>query len=259
LSIRPWAIRWFVEEERHPHADKVLERILDQPESFAVPELFAFEVFSVLERRHPSGLQVFRKAVIPLLQGGLMRQPMTEGLAVEANRFVRLGLTGYDGCYAALARDLKGLWLTFDKKAHDFMASTINQIAEKFELDIIYAFGSHAEEVAEWLKGDKRNLSISPLSDVDIGVKPSAAKQLSVENKVNLTIALEDFFSANRVDLVITTEVDPFLAANIIRGERLFCGDEYEADEYNLYILRRAGDLVPLERERISLIMEKDQ
>jgi len=113
------AIRWFVEEERHPHADKVLERILDQPERFAVPELFAFEVFSVLERRHPSGLQVFRKAVIPLLQGGLMRQPMTEDLAVKANRFVRLGLTGYDGCYAALAKDLKGVWLTFDNKAHN--------------------------------------------------------------------------------------------------------------------------------------------
>jgi len=139
------------------------------------------------------------------------------------------------------------------------MASTINQIAEKFELDIIYAFGSHAEEVAEWLKGDKRNLSISSFSDIDIGVKPSAARQLSVENKVNLTIALEDLFSANRVDLVITTEVDPFLAANIIRGERAYCRDEYEADEYDLYILRRAGDLVPLERERISLIMEKDQ
>ena len=139
------------------------------------------------------------------------------------------------------------------------MEKPLNQIAETFELDIIYAFGSQAEEVAEWLKGDKRNLSISSLSDIDIGVKPSAARQLSVENKVNLTIALEDFFSANRVDLVITTEVDPFLAANIIRGERAYCRDEYEADEYDLYILRRAGDLVPLERERISLIMEKDQ
>jgi len=29
-----------------------------------------------------------------------------------------LGLSGYDACYAALARDLKGIWLTFDEKAH---------------------------------------------------------------------------------------------------------------------------------------------
>jgi predicted nucleic acid-binding protein len=27
-------------------------------------------------------------------------------------------LRGYDACYAALAKDLKGCWLTFDGKAH---------------------------------------------------------------------------------------------------------------------------------------------
>ena len=43
---------------------------------------------------------------------------MTEDLAVKAGRLVSLGLTGYDACYAALAKDLKGLWLTFDSKAH---------------------------------------------------------------------------------------------------------------------------------------------
>ena len=34
------------------------------------------------------------------------------------NSFVNLRLTGYDACYAALARDLKGMWLTFDEQAH---------------------------------------------------------------------------------------------------------------------------------------------
>jgi predicted nucleic acid-binding protein len=63
-------------------------------------------------------MQVFTKAIIPLLQGGIFRQPMTEDLALKASRFVGLGLTGYDACYAALAKDLKGLWLTFDHKAH---------------------------------------------------------------------------------------------------------------------------------------------
>ena len=48
----------------------------------------------------------------------MFRQPMTEDLAMKASRFVRLGLTGYDACYAALAKDMKGLWLTFDNKAH---------------------------------------------------------------------------------------------------------------------------------------------
>ena len=92
--------------------------MISEPEKFAVPELFAFEVFSVLLRVYPNGLEVFRKGIIPLLQGGIFRQPMTESLAVKANRFVKLGLTGYDACYAALAHDLKGWWLTFDEKAH---------------------------------------------------------------------------------------------------------------------------------------------
>ena len=112
------ALHWFIQDEIHPNADKVLTQLIDQPELFAVPELFSFEVYSVLERLHPSGLEVFRRGVIPLLQGGLFRQPMTEELAIKANRYVRLGLTGYDACYAALAQDIKGIWLTFDQKAH---------------------------------------------------------------------------------------------------------------------------------------------
>ena len=31
--------------------------------------------------------------------------------------------------------------------------------------------------------------------------------------------------------------------------------DEYAADEYDLYVQRRAGDLIPLERERIELLL----
>jgi predicted nucleic acid-binding protein len=112
------AIRWFIEEEAHPRADEVLDRIVDQPSSFAVPELFAFEVYSVLQRMHPDGLDAFQKGVMPLLQGGMFRHPMTERLALMADRFVKRGLTGYDACYAALARDLRGMWLTFDQQAH---------------------------------------------------------------------------------------------------------------------------------------------
>lgn len=113
------ALRWFIQEEAHPNADRVLKELIDRPEPFAVPELFTFEVYTVLERLHPSGLEVFREGLIPILQGGLFRQPMTEKLAMKAHRYVRLGLTGYDACYAALALDLKGLWLTFDQKAHE--------------------------------------------------------------------------------------------------------------------------------------------
>ncbi|HSW38627.1 MAG TPA: type II toxin-antitoxin system VapC family toxin [Acidobacteriota bacterium] len=117
------AVKWFIEEEAHPHADKILEMVVKSPQSFAVPELFAFEVFSVLHRLHPDGTMVFQKGIIPLLEGGMLRHPMTSDLALKAGHFVRAGLTGYDACYAALAEDIKGLWLTFDEKAHSILKS----------------------------------------------------------------------------------------------------------------------------------------
>jgi predicted nucleic acid-binding protein len=112
------AVKWFIVEESHPAAEEVLAALIDQPGQFAVPELFAFEVFSVLHRIHPQGPMVFEEGILPLLQAGLLRMPMTGTLAARAHPFVQLGLTGYDACYAALARELDGLWLTFDQRAH---------------------------------------------------------------------------------------------------------------------------------------------
>jgi len=132
----------------------------------------------------------------------------------------------------------------------------LRTIAEEFNLHIIYGFGSQAKAVYEWIKGNVQGLNIPFSSDVDIGVKPAPSKTLSIKEKVAVSMELEELFSVRYVDLSVIPEVDPFLAANIIRGERLYCKDAYEADEYDLYILRRAGDLIPLERERISLIME---
>lgn len=112
------AVRWFLAEETHELAEEVLESVVENPRKFAVPELFAFEVFAVLERLHPLGLDTFCRGIAPLLEGGILRHPMTVDLAQKADRFIREGLTGYDACYAALAHDLEGCWITFDEKAH---------------------------------------------------------------------------------------------------------------------------------------------
>jgi predicted nucleic acid-binding protein len=112
------AVRWFLIEEAHSAADAVLREAIDKPESFAVPELFSFEVLAVLCCLHPRGAAIFREGVLPLLSGGILRHPMTDSLALQAEFFLAQGLTGYDACYAALARELGGLWLTYDGKAH---------------------------------------------------------------------------------------------------------------------------------------------
>jgi predicted nucleic acid-binding protein len=112
------ALKWYIAEERNNAADAVLARLVDNPESFAVPELFGYEVFSILYRIHPRPMEAFRKGILPLLHLGILRYPLTEGVAERAERFVDLGLTGYDAMYVALAEELNALWLTFDAKAH---------------------------------------------------------------------------------------------------------------------------------------------
>ncbi|MCX5913674.1 MAG: nucleotidyltransferase domain-containing protein [Deltaproteobacteria bacterium] len=132
--------------------------------------------------------------------------------------------------------------------------TVLDQICRKFDVAFLYSFGSRSAEVREWLEGRRDRLPAGP-SDTDIGVQPLAGKKWSVREKVEFAGMVEELLAVSRVDLVCLNEADPFVAAEIIRGERLFAADSHEADEYELFILRRAGDLAPLERERMALVL----
>ena len=112
------ALRWYLQEERSDSAEEVRRRILEEPALFAVPELFGYEVFAVLWRAHPQPWKTYQEGILPLLQSGVLRYPLTEAVAERAARFVAMGLTGYDAMYPALAEELDACWLTFDGKAH---------------------------------------------------------------------------------------------------------------------------------------------
>lgn len=129
----------------------------------------------------------------------------------------------------------------------------IAETCKRFGVEILIAFGSRAKEVYGLVEG-VRSLDRTAASDIDIGIKTGSSTDLSVKEKVQLSIALEDILRVDGVDLCLLDEVDPFVAANIVRGERLYCDDPHRADEYELYVLRRAGDLAFLERERLHLI-----
>ncbi|RME55899.1 MAG: hypothetical protein D6790_15500, partial [Caldilineae bacterium] len=51
----------------------------------------------------------------------------------------------------------------------------------------------------------------------------------------------------------------PYLEAEVIHGERLYAQDEYKADLYDLYMLRREEDLLFLEDERARMILRMDK
>ena len=61
-----------------------------------------------------------------------------------------------------------------------------------------------------------------------------------------------------RPDLVDVGACNAFLALAVISGERLYCADLDAGDEFDLYVLRRAGDLEPFERERRRILLTPD-
>lgn len=140
-------------------------------------------------------------------------------------------------------------------KAMNAHRKQIEALCRENQVRLMYVFGSRAGEVWALLNGDEKSLPKSA-SDVDIAVLPAAA--LTLDQKVNLALALEKIFEVERVDLVSLADADPFLAANIIRGERLYASDSYQADEYDLFVLRRAGDLAEMERERMALVLREE-
>lgn len=136
------------------------------------------------------------------------------------------------------------------------LRNRLKDIAIRFGLLEIYAFGSRAHELSRLLCGETPEAA-NPLSDVDIGVREKPGTDLDPLRRVLLTQELEDVFKAPRVDLVFLQEADPFLALEILRGELLYAENLDSQASYELYILRRAGDLAPLKRERIRMILEE--
>ena len=134
------AVRWFVAEAEHPNAALVLREMVFRPGHFAVPELFTYEVLAVLYKHHPRANEVYAEDVDRLMRSGILRYPMTPAIYTRADRFVRLGLTGYDAVYVALAEELDGLWLTFDSTAHSRIAN------EELSIDL-FAGGEVSLEV----------------------------------------------------------------------------------------------------------------
>lgn len=130
----------------------------------------------------------------------------------------------------------------------------IKQICEKYKVYVLYVFGSRGMEMYRAIHDDTIRLAKTQ-SDLDCGILTHSP--FSMDDKVNLTFELETLFGVSGIDLFILHEADAFLAANIVRGERVYAEVPYLADEYELFALRRAGDLAELERQRIAMILQE--
>jgi predicted nucleotidyltransferase len=135
-------------------------------------------------------------------------------------------------------------------------AHEIDAICRRHGIADLYVFGSRAGEIAALVRGQAIDASL-PQSDVDIAVLPTQPQSFGPAERVDLAIELEDLFDVPRVDLVVLPEADPFLALEAIRGELLYTDDHDRQARHELYILRRAGDLSHMKKERLRMILEE--
>jgi uncharacterized protein len=129
------------------------------------------------------------------------------------------------------------------------MESNLRRLADTASalgLELVYVFGSRALEVHRFLGEDMASLAPGS-SDVDIAVL--AAGPLDIDRKVAIAAALEDLLGLPRVDVVDLREASPFLALDAVTGELLFAEDAETEARYQLYVMRRAADLLPFQRE----------
>jgi predicted nucleotidyltransferase len=138
-------------------------------------------------------------------------------------------------------------------RSGDIRAS-LDRIATDYGLDAIYTFGSRAAEARRVVAAE---VTVSPenTSDLDVGVLPEPDIRLDATRRADLVSALEAVFAPARVDLVVLPEASPCLALDIVTGTLLLARNTDREAEYQLFVLRRAGDLAPFERERRALVL----
>ncbi len=111
---------------------------------------------------------------------------------------------------------------------------------------------SDPQIVALYLFGSRARGEATERSDVDVGIL--FRQDVALRDLLLLEDALERHLGLP-VDLVDAGRASAFLALDVIRGERVYCTDPDRCDEFELYVMRRAGDLAPFERERRRLLM----
>lgn len=118
----------------------------------------------------------------------------------------------------------------------------------------VFAFGSRRDEIKQRLSGNDPTIE-HPASDLDLGVLSARDDDFNVSRIVEFTCAVEDLFGVPRADIVDLRKAPPYLALDAIRGDRIFCADDFEAANFELFVLRRAGDLAHHERARRRMLL----
>jgi predicted nucleotidyltransferase len=134
------------------------------------------------------------------------------------------------------------------------LSRPLAEICARYGVIALYVLGSRAPEVVARVTGGAAEPEF-PDSDIDFAVLMPRDQSLDMWDQIRLTGELEDLFAMSRADLADLQRANAFFALDAIRGERIFCRDAFAADEFELYVMRRAGDLEPFERRRREVLL----
>ena len=128
------------------------------------------------------------------------------------------------------------------------MQKVLADIAHRYRLDLVYAFGSQADAVMALVtKGTAPTRPIH--SDADIGVVfagglPPAGRERGI-TYARLCLELSDLLDPFKVDLVFLQENHSVFQAEAIKGHCLYASSLEVRERYEEMILRRAADFRP--------------
>jgi len=129
-----------------------------------------------------------------------------------------------------------------------------SNLCHSYGLIAVFAFGSRGDEIQKRLSGIDPTIE-NPESDLDLGFLADREDDFDVMRTIDFACAVEDLFGVPRADIVDLRKAPPYLALDAIRGHRIFCADEVEAAIFELFVLRRAGDLAHHERDRRRMLL----
>jgi predicted nucleotidyltransferase len=126
------------------------------------------------------------------------------------------------------------------------MANVLDDLCRRHGVVALYLFGSRADDGRRRLAGESFAIGGS---DLDVGVlfDDSAIHHRRFDA---LQVALEEAFAPLRVDLVPLQRVDALVQFAAIDGLRIAATDTTRADLFELEVMRRAAELLPLQRQR---------
>ena len=120
----------------------------------------------------------------------------------------------------------------------------LEQLAIRHGLVAVYLFGSRAGDGLALLAG--RSVETDG-SDLDVGIVTHALLR-GWRDLADLQVALEDVFAPVRVDLVPLDAVDALFQYRAIDGHRVAAPDATAANNWELDVMRRAAELLPIQR-----------